>query len=270
MKLRWTQALRKIVPKAWRRWLGRRLYGVVYTGDFHSWGEARAASEGYDAGVILDRTVVAARAVRAGQGQWERDTVVFHAPAVHAPLLAALRRAAAMNDGRLVVMDFGGSLGSTWWQHRRWLEDLKEVRWSVVEQPGMVAAGQREFSAGPLRFYETIAGCVAAERPDVALLSSVLPYLESPHRVLREIAGGGFRHLIIDRTGFVPVGRDRLTVQRVPAEIYPASYPCWFFDRTALLKPFERDWRVVAEWPGFDRADIDATFSGLALERIAP
>ena len=131
----------------------------------------------------------------------------------------------------------------------------------------MVAAGQREFATGPLRFYETIDGCCAAERPGVALLSSVLPYLEDPHALVQDIARRDFRHVIIDRTGFVGRGRDRLTVQRVPASIYEASYPCWFFDREKLLRPFAADWRIVAEWPAFDRADIAAEYCGLALER---
>lgn len=242
--------------------------GAVFSGDYPSWAAARAASRGYDDEVIFEKTLEAARAVREGRAVWERDTVLFHEPSYHQPLLEALRHAAAANGGRLFLMDFGGAFGSTWWQHREALAELREVSWSVIEQPRFVAAGRKEFAAGPLRFFETIDLCCANERPDVALLSSVLPYLEQPHLLLEDIVARGFRHVIIDRTGFVNRGRDRLTVQRVPPSIYSASYPCRFFDREKLLRPFGRDWRIVSEWPVFDQADIAAEYRGLALEKI--
>lgn len=270
MSAAWKNAVKAVVPRAWRRATRRFLSGAIYAGDYASWAGAAAASQGYDAEIVFQKTLEAARAVRDGRAAWERDTVLFSEPACHEPLLRQLRRIAAATDGKLSVLDFGGALGSTWWQHRPWLADLVEVRWSVVEQPRWVEAGRREFTQGPLRFYATVAECVAVERPAVVLLSSVLPYLEAPHALLRQVAAGDFRHVIIDRTGFIARGRDRLTVQRVPREIYAASYPCWFFDRASLLRPFAEHWRVVDEWPAFGDLDIDADYLGLALERRAP
>ena len=259
--------LRSLVPAAVRRRV-RRLRGQgIYFGDYASWAEARAKSAGYDDDSILEKTIAATRAVREGRAAWERDSVLFSEPACNAPVLAALRRAAV--DGRgLNLVDFGGALGSTWWQHRPWLAGLGQVRWSVVEQPRWVEAGRREFTTDSLRFYSTLDECCAAERPTVILLSSVLPYLEHPHELLAEIRRRDFRHVIIDRTGFTPRGRDRLTVQRVPEAIYSASYPCWFFDRTELLRPFAPAWRVVDEWLTADEADIDAGHRGLHLEKL--
>ncbi|MEI7552748.1 MAG: methyltransferase, TIGR04325 family [Verrucomicrobiota bacterium] len=264
----WRVKFKALVPAAVRRRLRRWRGGGTFTGDHATWARARAASGGYDAPAIFERTLAAARAVRDGRAAWERDTVLFADPACNRPLLAALRQAAAAEGGRLHVLDFGGALGSTWFQHRAWLADLAEVRWGVVEQPALVAAGKRELAAGPLRFHATLAEGDAAESPAVMLLSSVLPYLEAPHALLAEVRARGFRHLIIDRTGFVRRGRDRLTVQRVPPAIYPASYPCWFFDRAALLRPFAPGWRLAAEWATDDEVDIDARYGGLYLERI--
>ncbi len=53
----------------------------------------------------------------------------------------------------------------------------------------------------------------------------------------------------------------------VPAAIYAASYPCWFFDRAALLRPFAPPWRLVSEWRTADEADIDAEHRGMYLEK---
>jgi putative methyltransferase (TIGR04325 family) len=255
------------LPPAALRSLSRMTRPAVFTGDYASWAEAGLVARGYDAPAIIEKALAAARAVRDGQAAYERDTVLFAEPAVHGPLLAGLLRAAAQHGGCLQVVDFGGALGSAWWQHRAWLEGLAEVTWEVIEQPHFVAAGRQEFEIGPLRFRAWLDDCTAEPARAVMLLSSVLPYLENPHTVAADIARRGYRHVLIDRTGFVRDRADRLTVQRVPANIYDASYPCWFFEQKRLLRPFETHYRVVAEWPSFDEVDIDAEFRGLLLER---
>lgn len=256
------------IPGSARDWLRRHFAPRLFRGDYRTWTEACARSGGYDDSHILERAVMATRAVCHGYAAWERDTVLFHEEFCHRPLLESLRTAAAAAGGKLSVLDFGGALGSTWWQHRRWLADLVEVRWSVVEQRGFVEAGRREFTVGPLRFYETVEACFAAEHPTVVLLSSVLPYVERPHALLAELAARECDWLIIDRTGLTKDGRDRLTVQHVPASIYRASYPCWFFDRTRLLAALRPHWEVVAEWPALGNGEGKFEFTGFTLKRI--
>ncbi len=256
-----------MLPQAVRRWVRRYRSGPTYRGDFASWADAQRVSRGYADPAILDKAVAATRAVRDGRAAWERDTILFHEPMANGPLLRSLRRATEAAGGVLDLADFGGALGSAWWQHRAWLADVKDARWSVIEQEGFVAAGRREFTVGPLRFHGSLDECFASSRPSVLLLSSVLPYLENPRALLADVRGRAFRHVIIDRTGFVVRGRDRLTVQQVPAAIYEATYPCWFFDRTSLLAEFTAGWTVVDEWPTADEADIDARHGGLMLER---
>jgi putative methyltransferase (TIGR04325 family) len=259
-------ALRAWLPRSLRRWIRRQLRAPLYAGDYPTWAAALRDSRGYDDVTITEKVVAAARAVRDGQAAWERDTVLFHTPAKNEPVFAALRQAAAANHGRLHVVDFGGALGSTWWQHRAWLGDIAEVRWWIVEQPALVVAGRREFTIEPLRFFESLAAAASAGAPDTLVLSGVLSYLESPHAMLAEARQLGFRRLIIDRTGFVARGRDRLTVQHVPPSIYDASYPSWFFARGPFLQAFA-GWRVTAEWVNNDDIDIDAEHRGLVLER---
>lgn len=255
------------LPRRWRKWLRRLVRPPLYAGNFSSWTEAQRASRGYGDPAIREKVVAAARAVRDGQAAWERDSVLFHAPAANEPLLRALLRAAERDGGRLGVADFGGALGSAWWQHRRWLEPLREVRWGVIEQPELTAIGGREFANDALRFYPTLADYGANEDPRVLLLSSVLAYLERPHDLLREARAMSFHTVIIDRTGFIARGPDRLTVQHVPPAIYEASYPCWFFNRERLLAEFGPEWRLVDAWWTDDDCDIDAEHGGLVLER---
>lgn len=250
--------------RAWQRSFGWRWF----RGDYATWAEARAGSSGYDDAAVLQRVLKATRAVRVGEAAWERDGALFAEPAVHAPLLAVLRGIAAEQGGRLDVVDFGGSLGSTWWQHRSEWADLA-VRWCVVEQAPLVAAGRAEFSGEGLSFASTISEARERFEPAVILFSSVLPYVENPRALLTEAAASGVRHVVIDRTPFWNGGRDWLTVQRTPPALGGGSYPAWVFDRASLLAPLAEQFELAAEWPGFDVVDARMEYRGLHWVRKA-
>ena len=87
-----------------------------FSGDFASWEEAAHASPGYAAPVILEKTRAALLRVKNGDAAYERDSVTFATIDYEFPLLACLLRAATEHDNRLSVLDFGGSLGSTYFQ----------------------------------------------------------------------------------------------------------------------------------------------------------
>ena len=244
---------------------------VAYVGDYASFAAARADSTGYQEGIILERTRLALHKVLRGEAAYERDSVTFDKPEYSWPLLAILLRIAAENNGRLSVLDFGGSLGSTYFQSRHFLAGLPSLEWSIVELPGHVACGQREFANGTLQFYPTLDACLAARKPNVLLLSSVLPYLEAPWAFLDSAMQRDFPWIVLDRTAFTEAPRDRLTVEVVSPRIYPASYPAWFFSRPKFLASLPPSWRIEAEFDALDRQLLDGvelTFKGFALHRL--
>jgi len=67
--------------------------------------------------------------------------------------------AAAKSEGVLKVLDFGGSLGSTYFQNRKFLDSLKDVVWCVVEQKHFVDVGKVDFEDSRLKFYYDIESC---------------------------------------------------------------------------------------------------------------
>jgi putative methyltransferase (TIGR04325 family) len=216
-----------------------------FRGDYATWQEARSASAGYDDPAILERVARATRQVAAGEAAFERDGVAFEREFVHAPLLAALRSAADARQGRLRVLDFGGSLGSACWQHRRALADLVELEWHVVEQPHYVAAGRREFAGEELRFHTEIAAATSAGAPDLVLASSVLQYVPDPWRTLDRLLEVAAPRLFLDRIPLLPAGPDRLTVEDVPPELGETSYPAWFLEERRLLAAVGRRYELV-------------------------
>jgi len=189
---------------------------------------------------------------------------------MHAPLLAALR-AAGRTHGGLDLVDFGGGLGSLWWQHRSGLGGIECRSWRVVELPELVAAGTNEFSAAPLGFYSSLEAACAPGPAGVILLSSVLPYVEDPGGLLREIAARGFADVIIDRTPVVGGEDDRIVVQHTPPELGGGSHPCRLFARGSLLAAFAEQYELAAEWPvPFDQVDPDVDYRGFHLRRRSP
>ncbi|WP_407844992.1 methyltransferase, TIGR04325 family [Desulfovibrio falkowii] len=209
---------------------GRNTQALAWQGDYPDWQSAVAASTGYDQDAIFVKVRDAARAVRDGKALWERDSVLFYHEEYNLPLLSALMSIAAWNKGRLRVLDFGGALGSTYWQHKPLLQNLDIISWSVVEQPHVVACGREEFSTDDLQFWLDMQSCAAKGPIDVVLFSGVLQYMEFPYKLLEQAVALNPQAIILDRTPFAEKG-ERITVQNVPPEIYPASYPCRWLDK---------------------------------------
>jgi putative methyltransferase (TIGR04325 family) len=84
--------------------------------------------------------------VRDGECAYERDGVVFEEVQLSFPVLAGLLRASAADAGRLAVIDFGGALGSSYYQCRKFLSLLPDLAWAVVEQENFVRCGREEFA----------------------------------------------------------------------------------------------------------------------------
>jgi len=223
-------------------------------GNYNSWSEAVHASTGYDSDTILRKTKDALLKVKTGEAVYERDSVLFDEIQYSWPLLAGLMWAAAQSGGRLNVLDFGGSLGSTYFQHRAFLKKIQDVRWNIVEQAEHVKVGKEFFEDDTLRFYPTIDDYSAENTPDVVILSGVLQYLEHPYETLSRLLKLHSKCIILDRTPFWEGGEDRICVQYVPASIYPASYPTWILSKNRFLQFAQKNkLNIVAEFEGFDR-----------------
>lgn len=232
---------------------------VWFRGNFATWDEARSASSGYDARSILDKVRAATLKVVRGEAACERDSVAFDHVEYSTSLLACLLYVATREQNRLEVVDFGGSLGSSYWQNRRMLSHLVLPTWTVVEQPHFVEVGQAEVANETLRFEHTIDACLAAGRPNLLLLSSVLQYLEAPYTALAGLLAHRLPFVVLDRTTFfVDDLADRLTVEDVLPEIYEASYPAWFLN----LNRFRREvavagYRIIEEFDSWERWTVD-------------
>jgi len=227
---------------------------IHFRGDYAAWEDAAAACTGYGDGLILERVRAATREVVTGRAAFERDSVLFSDPECNWPLLALLYRQQAERAGAVTVLDFGGSLGSTYHQHRAWLDGIPGLRWCVVEQPHFAACGKAEFETDRLKFYDALDPCLETERITFALFSSVLPYLPDPRQVLAAVARAAVPCLMIDQALVWADGGEgeRIVVQRVPARIYEAAYPARICATSAILAPLLPTYRLTASERGYE------------------
>lgn len=225
--------LSRILPAAlYHRLLRSRR--IHFSGPYSSWSHASEQADGYSSPAILERVTAATREVVAGRAAFERDSIVFRNPAPDPVIMSNLTRIASTTQ-TLRVLDFGGSLGSSYYQHRRFITYAAKVEWHIVEQMQYVACARAEFQTDELRFYHTPDEACLGWTPHVVLLSSVLQYLEAPWPVLTLLTQIPATRWIVSRTPFHESSDDLLVVQHVPASIYRASYPAWIFSKERFI-----------------------------------
>jgi len=237
-----------------------------WKGDYLTWQQAKNASTGYDTDKIIDAVKNALLKVKKGEAVYERDSVIFDEIQYSWPLLAGLMFV-AVKLGEVKVLDFGGSLGSTYYQNKKFLDRIESVSWSIVEQERFVEAGKTEFEDNRLNFFHTVDECVIKNRPNVLLLSSVLQYIEKPYELLDDILKHDFEYILIDRNPFVNL-REKITLQVVSPAIYEASYPCHFFNEERFIEYFaKKQYLIVETFISNDGKNNDCIFKGMILEK---
>jgi putative methyltransferase (TIGR04325 family) len=218
-------------------------------GNYPSWQQAKAVTAGYDADNILQRVKDSTLKVKNGEAVYERDAMLFDKVEYSWPLLANLLSIAIEKNNTLSVADFGGSLGTAFFQNRLYLQKLNKLSWSVIEQAQYVTAGRKEIAGNGLDFYYTIDEAIKEKgMPDVLLLGSVLPYLEDPYAMIKSLCEKNIPYIIVENTYFNDRPGDRLTVQKVPPIYYNASYPAWFLDYEQVKKAFQPHYAITTEY----------------------
>lgn len=225
--------LKEVLPPIILKYLTRFFYG--WKGNYSTWQEAKKKCTGYDDVVIFNKVKYALLKVKNGEAKFERDSVIFDKIHYSFPLLSALSFTALNNNSTLNVLDFGGSLGSAYYQNKDLFTHLTNFTWNIVEQKHFVTEGKQNFSDKNLHFYFTIEACLKSQQINLFLLGSVLQYIEKPYQLLDELLQKQIPYIYIDRTPVFFNHTDRITVQKVHKSIYNAQYPCWILNENKLI-----------------------------------
>jgi len=239
-------------------------YGFL--GDYKRFEDVQKLCDGYSAPNILDITLKSTLKVKSGEAVFERDSYIFDEVQYSYPLLACLFKIAIECNNTLSLVDFGGSLGSHYFQNRNFLSPIGIKQWTVVEQPHYVETGNRVIADGILAFSPTIDDVVGA---DVLLSSSTLQYLEEPYKWVSKFIEKGYKYILFDRIQLNDKNKDRLTLQIVPPEIYDARYPSWFLNEEKLLSLFDGKYDKILDFESnIDKANIPSKYKGYLFKKI--
>jgi len=242
-----------------------RKYGWI--GDYATWEEAQNISTGYESDEILQKVKNSLLKVKTGEAVYERDSVLFNEIQYSWPVLSGLMLAAAKENGSLKVLDFGGSLGSTYYQNKKFLDELDTVTWSVVEQNHFVETGKKDFEDKRLKFYYDVESCIASEQPNVLLLSSVLQYIEKPYELLEQLLTHNFEFIIFDRTVFNKRNKEIITIQSINDKTY-SSIACWLFNEINFTLKITNQYKIIESFELFHENDKNKYEKGFICKKI--
>lgn len=232
----------------YRRYKPRK-YG--WSGNYNTWQEAKNVCEGYDDETILERIIQSTLKVKNGEFAWELDGVNHSQIYYSWPLLTHILLAATKNNGNISVIDFGGSLGTTYFQNRKYLNQLNKVIWTVVEQPHFIKAGKTHFTFENLNFKETIDIAFKENgNYNTFLMSGVLPYLDEPYEFLHQLTNYDFETIIIDNTYYNNQDGERICIQKVDPIFYgkEISYQCRFLSYEKVKATFLNKYALFQEY----------------------
>ena len=242
------QRIKSYIPDGIKKSV-KELFGdnskLPWKGNYSSWNEARMKSSGYNSALILEKVKDAVLKVKKGEAVYERDSVLFDEIHYSEKILNTFNIIAKQHNSELHVTDFGGSLGSSYFQYRNLIDRNCKLKWNVVEQPHFVECGQEFISDERINFYLNLDEALKNSQNHLLLLASVLQYMEKPYSFIEELMQYNFDCIIIDRTAFIKGGKERITIQYVPEEIYKASYPAWFFDESKFVNAFSNKYLLT-------------------------
>ena len=219
--------------------------GIHYFGDYDSWEDAYRECKGYEDENIIDTVSRAVEKVLNGEAEWERDSCLFYEQKYNYPICSSILKCAVQKNGRggVRILDIGGSLGSTYFQNRKYLEDVIELEYVVAEQDNFVKYGKKHLENGTLRFISSLDDYEEYGEFDIILMSSSLQYINPYEDIIAKIVKAKPRYIILDR--ILVSNRGRICRETVPERIYKGSYPLRIFTENEIINFFSPDYKVV-------------------------
>jgi putative methyltransferase (TIGR04325 family) len=232
-----------------------------------SWDSAESASVGYADALIIEKVNIETLKMLKEDRGWVRDGVYFDDIQFGYEVLSSLALISRDRDS-LKVVDFGGALGSSYFQNKDILNRFGvELEWRIIEQEQYVRFGEETLKhIKNLSFFTELQEALG-KSCDVIIFSSVLCYLENPYDVIRQAISSKNRprFVIIDRTPMSYSGSDLFAVQKVGSSIHTASLPIRILSIHNILNTFGSDYEMVYSWDCDMQPDAKSKSKGLFL-----
>lgn len=197
----------------------------------------------------------------------DTDSIDMHREMMHTLRASDPRVLKILNvigaKGSLSVLDFGGNVGNIYYAYRSHLPQNLKVRWTVVDLPAVIAAGQKlaaESNVTELAFSDSLSH--AASPFDVLLASGSLHYWEGPIASFLNAVHGNPTHVIVNRSPVHPTRATFVTVQQ--RETF--AVPCMVRNRDEMVAEFAAcGYDLVDRWAAPELSMTFTLFPGLSM-----
>lgn len=232
-----------------------------------NWAEAIKQSNSFDSNAWIEKLRVSAGLVRDGKAAYERDTVIFSEIEYCMPLINSLLEVAKSSDN-LCIIDYGGSLGTTFHQNYTQLSQFtKKIDWRIVELPKIASLGRQEFTNKYLSFYDNIDDAKSDEVNAILFCGSI-NYIEDCYNLLIKAIALKVPHIIFDRTSIANGSIDTFHIQHVFPPILRGDFPIRNIAFNNLLDVFEKNYTLINKWENDTQENPEATHMGFHFKLI--
>lgn len=245
---------------------------VTFKYGFKSWDDAsRELQNTYADESIIEKVRTAALRVKSGEYPYERDGVLFDRVVPNWQLNSLVfMHLQQSHSSSLQILDFGGGLGTTYYQFKNSaITDNLEINWVVVEQENFTRVGQNEFSTSELSFLENLESC-NFDQQFIAIALGVLQYLKDPFHYLQQIVDLNPEYIFIDSTPFSYSDVDSVSLQFVPSSIYSSAYVAHVFSWNKLYGLLGVKYQVISVWDCVEQPDPKNVYKGAIFRRKYP
>lgn len=199
---------------------------------------------GYSDEKIFDRVAKSALEVKKGNACYERDGILFYENNYNLQIISIFLMVYC-NKQKLNIVDFGGSLGSMYFQNRKLLNDANiKYQWNICEQPHFVQLGKKQFEDGVLFFRNSLD---EVKDYNIIMFAVSIQYIENYLDIFNKVIEDNTEYIVFDR--LTVCDEEFYCVQKVYEPIYEAEYPVHIFDEEEFKKFFySKGYELQCEW----------------------
>tara|TARA_B100000767_G_scaffold268136_2_gene287927 strand:+ start:3388 stop:5091 length:1704 start_codon:yes stop_codon:yes gene_type:complete len=236
--------LKLSLKKKIKQLINKKDESFLFSGPYRNWNAALKKSNAYHDKITLKKLLKSAKLVKNKKFAYERDTVLFSTPFFNWRLLLIILKNSSKFNQKLNLIDIGGSLGSSYYQHLPFFHLFKSINWNIVEQDKIVKLGNKYFKDGNLKFNKDLEKTIQKNKPNIILINNCIQYVKDFTKIFEVLKKYKNLTIILDQTLFHNGSKDLILVQHTPKRIYNANYPVHIISKPNFLKNVLSHFRI--------------------------
>jgi putative methyltransferase (TIGR04325 family) len=238
-----TKVINGMLPPAMKTLIRGTLSRFIGFVEVGSWAEAQKAVAGYESDTAVESIIESIQQAHASSNETKaltsRDLQIISSFAI---AIAAV----GVSNTKIKVVDVGGAGGDYFFMFANAMPAVT-FDWVVVETPALAKAITKT-NLGKGRDIRWVSSLdEAGSDCDVALLSSVMQYVDDPYGLLNEVSNR-CKVMVINRIPLTSSETDQATVQHVRTHGRRGAYPAWFFGTEVFIGEIQRIGDIMSRW----------------------